>query len=224
MDRYFCAPGIADKLHKKKINVVGTCRKDRKELPKDLKQKKLKKGEHVSFRSGPVLAVKWKDTRDVIMCTTIHKDNMVAAGARGEHQKVKPQFVVDYNNFKCGVDKHDQLLSYYSFQRLSIKWWKKLFFHLIDISVVCTNVLFNISRENNKDHLKINRVYELLAESLAKEATGEELAIQCNQPLIQNERVIPTKHFPRPNNPKPGSKRRRVPSRQCVVCKAKYTR
>ena len=92
------------------------------------------------------------------------------------------------------------------------------------ISVVCTNVLFNISRENNKDHLKINRVYKLLAESLAKEATGEELAIQCNQPLIQNERFIPTKHFPRPNTPKPGSKRQRVPSRQCVVCKAKYTR
>ena len=95
---------------------------------------------------------------------------------------------------------------------------------VIDISVVCTNVLFNISRENNKDHLKINRVYKLLAESLAKEATGEELAIQCNQPLIQNERFIPTKHFPRPNTPKPGSKRQRVPSRQCIVCKAKDTR
>ena len=43
---------------------------------------------------------------------------------------------------------------------------------VIDISVVCTNVLFNISRENNKDHLKINRVYELLAELLAKEVTA----------------------------------------------------
>lgn len=28
MDRYFCAPGIANKLHCKGMNVVSTCRKD----------------------------------------------------------------------------------------------------------------------------------------------------------------------------------------------------
>lgn len=28
MDRYFCAPGIANKLHCKGMNVVNTCRKD----------------------------------------------------------------------------------------------------------------------------------------------------------------------------------------------------
>lgn len=66
MDRYFMAPGIANKLFEKGIYSVGTVKSNRKELPDLLKGKKLKKGEHVAFRSGPVLAVKWKDTRYVI--------------------------------------------------------------------------------------------------------------------------------------------------------------
>ena len=70
MDRYLCATGIASKLHHKGINALGTCRNDRKELPLALKQKKLKKGEHVSYRSGVVLAVKWKSHVPLFIKTT----------------------------------------------------------------------------------------------------------------------------------------------------------
>jgi hypothetical protein len=48
--------------------------------------------------------------------------------SRGAHQKTKPSAVLDCNKYKIGVDKSDQMLSYYSFQRKSFKWWKKLFF------------------------------------------------------------------------------------------------
>jgi Na+/melibiose symporter-like transporter len=43
----------------------------------------------------------------------------------GGHYKIKPA-VLDYNRYKTGVDRSGQMLSYYSFSRKTIKWWKKL--------------------------------------------------------------------------------------------------
>jgi hypothetical protein len=48
---------------------------------------------------------------------------------------------MSYNKYKIGVDKSYQLLSYYLFQRKSVKWWKKLFFHLFDLAVVNVHIL-----------------------------------------------------------------------------------
>jgi hypothetical protein len=55
---------------------------------------------------------------------------------RGGHQKTKPSAVLDNNRYKIGMDKSDQMLSYYFFQRKSVKWWKKLFFHIFDLALV----------------------------------------------------------------------------------------
>jgi hypothetical protein len=60
---------------------------------------------------------------------------------RGVHQKTKPSAVLDYNKYNIGVDKSDQMLSYYSFQRNSVKWWKKLFFHLFNLALVNAHIL-----------------------------------------------------------------------------------
>jgi maltodextrin utilization protein YvdJ len=43
--------------------------------------------------------------------------------------------------YKIGVDKSDQILLYYSFQRKSVKWWKKLFSHLFDLALVNAHIL-----------------------------------------------------------------------------------
>jgi hypothetical protein len=59
-----------------------------------------------------------------------------APSSRGAHYKIKPSAVFDYNKYKTGVDRSDQMLSYYSFATKTIKWWKKLFFHLFDLAVV----------------------------------------------------------------------------------------
>jgi hypothetical protein len=71
-----------------------------------------------------LLAIKWKDTRDVFFLTSAHEDEIVEAPlSRGT-----PTTVLDYNKYKTGVDRSDQMLSYYSFERKMIKWWKKLSF------------------------------------------------------------------------------------------------
>jgi hypothetical protein len=110
------------------------------------------------------LAIKWKDIRDVFFLTTAHEDVLVeAALSRGTHRKIKPAAVLPYNKYKTGVDRSDQMLSYYSFERKTIKWWKKLFFYLFDLVVVNAHILHNKS-SNNKMSLGI--FYEKVAEGL----------------------------------------------------------
>ena len=41
-----------------------------------------------------------------------------------------------------GVDKCDQYLNYYSMGRKSIKWWKIVFFRLIELCVVNAMVIY----------------------------------------------------------------------------------
>lgn len=52
----------------------------------------------------------------------------------GAHHKIKAATVLDYNKCKSVVDRSDQMLSYYSFERNTIKWWKKLLFHVFDVA------------------------------------------------------------------------------------------
>ncbi|KAI4475358.1 hypothetical protein M0804_014354 [Polistes exclamans] len=52
-------------LHKQKTNVIGTVRHNRKNMPKDLSAVKLKPGEHLYNTCNGILAVRWKDKRDV---------------------------------------------------------------------------------------------------------------------------------------------------------------
>jgi hypothetical protein len=48
-----------------------------------------------------------------------------------------------YNQYKIGIDKSHKMLAYYSFQRISVKWWKKVFFHTFDLLMVNVHILQN---------------------------------------------------------------------------------
>ena len=55
----------------------GTIRSNRKRFPDPVKNAKLKRGEVKAYRSNELLAMKFKDKRDVLMLTTIHNEEMV---------------------------------------------------------------------------------------------------------------------------------------------------
>ena len=68
---------------------------------------------------------------------------------------MKPSAVLDYNKHKIDVDRLDQMLSYYSFKRKAIKWWKKLFFSLFDLVVVNSHIQHN-KTSKKKSHWKFS--------------------------------------------------------------------
>jgi hypothetical protein len=100
--------------------------------------------EKINCQRHHPLVIKWKNTGDDHILSSAHSSGMAKALAyRGQHQKTNPTTIMDYNIHKTGVNKSDQMLAYYSFQRKSVKWWMKVFFHLCDLSTVNSHSLHN---------------------------------------------------------------------------------
>lgn len=114
---------------------LGTLRADRKFNPKEVTQSKLTKGEIIWRRNGDIYVTKWKDKRDVLTISTAHHPSLIETKNRFGETKIKPSDVVDYNKNMSGVDRLDQMTSYYSSPRKTIRWYKKVLFHLIDMAV-----------------------------------------------------------------------------------------
>jgi len=76
------------------------------------------------------------------------KMNLLRHHHQVDHNK-KQTTLLDYNKYKTSEDILDQMLSYYSFERKLIKWWKKLFLHLYYLAVVSAHILH--TKTNKKD-------------------------------------------------------------------------
>ncbi|KAJ8969806.1 hypothetical protein NQ314_001563 [Rhamnusium bicolor] len=124
-DNYHTSIDLAKYLYERKINLLGTIRKNRIGLPKHLINYKLQKGQVVSKQNDYITIIKWKDQRDVYILSTCHDDKMEVCGKkRNGDDKLKPSAVVQYNMDKQGVDISDQLSSYYTSLRKSLTWYK----------------------------------------------------------------------------------------------------
>lgn len=135
MDNYYNSIKLANRLLSWKTHVTGTLRSNRRGNPVLVTKAKLKKGDHIWKRQGKVYISKWKDKRDVIVITTAHHPTLISSKNRRGQEKIKPLEIVDYNQYMSGIDRSDQMVSYYSCPRKTIFWYKKVIFHLLDLTV-----------------------------------------------------------------------------------------
>ena len=66
-DNFYTSPQLADHLINNDTDIYATVKPTRKEMPPEMKKKKLKKGEIQAFQQGKVTVMKWKDKRDVTL-------------------------------------------------------------------------------------------------------------------------------------------------------------
>jgi len=98
----------------------------------------------------------------VCMLSTIHDDSMVTKQgctrlvSGGVETIQKPKVIEEYNQYMGGVDKSDQLVTYYGFRRCSKKWWKQAFFHLMELTMVNAYILYcyNTPKKEHMTHLE----------------------------------------------------------------------
>ncbi len=105
------------------------------------------------------------------MLSTLHDDSMESKRRRSRHVPggqediSKPKMVEEYNQYMGGVDKSDQLLSYYGYSHRTLKWWRRAFFHLFDLAIVNAYILYTQStqvKKLNHEHFRVELAKELL--------------------------------------------------------------
>jgi len=64
IDNFFNSPELARKLKiKHSTDCAGTLKLNGKDVPKEVKDKKLEKGEIIARHLGPVTVLKWRDKK-----------------------------------------------------------------------------------------------------------------------------------------------------------------
>ena len=69
----------------------------------------------------------------------------------------QPSCIYRYNKYMNGVDRSDQYLAKYNLLWKCLRWWKTLFFHMIDISLVNAFILFQSYRKANPKIVPLQR-------------------------------------------------------------------
>ena len=172
-DRFYTGYYLATELHNKGLHLTGTVMKNRQGLPAEVKKKqKMKVHDVVAYKaSSDVMVLCWQDKRQILMLSNYHDADIQTVQRHTKRGQVvdikKPTVIIDYTSKMGAVDRADHLCSSYNFARKSLKWWRKLFFWLLEICAVNSYIIFNLHRKTNNvrevSHMKYRKkLIELL--------------------------------------------------------------
>ena len=104
---------------------------------------KLTKGDIRVRTRGNLTALAWKGRRDVYLLTNMDPPPEDRNFCGESKRAVKPQIVARYNRHMGYVDISDRMANSYSMCRRTFKWTTKLFFHLLDLTVLNSRILLS---------------------------------------------------------------------------------
>lgn len=169
VDNFYTGLQIAHILLDKNTHIVGTLRKNVKDCPKDILNAKLKVGEIKGKENdkGVVVSI-WKDKRDVRFLSTKHWIEILNTGRKnrkGEDIK-KPEAVIFYNKNKQGIDISDQMSSYFTPLRKTIRWYHKIAFQLLLGTAVVNSLI--LYKEITRKNIQISEFRQSIIEELGQ--------------------------------------------------------
>jgi hypothetical protein len=212
MDNWYTSPALFEVLHENLTGACGTVRKNRTGMPNFIDE--LTRGEIEYQHTDVLLALKWFDKREVTMLSTIHEPKMVYTGKTHYETNEpiqKPASVQEYNQNRGIVDKFDMQISAVECVRKTIKWYKKLFFHLLDVTVLNSYILHKQkSRENIQfSDFRLQLIRQII------ETYGCPKAPRGRPNTGDNPIRLIGRHFP---SLIPSTSTSQSPQKRCVVC------
>ncbi|XP_059402818.1 piggyBac transposable element-derived protein 4-like [Carassius carassius] len=217
MDDFYTSPKLFTDLFALKFGACGAYREQRKGFLKTAANSLSSDSTMGSIRwirDGPLVCVKWMDTQVVSVCSTIHaastggnvKRNIKAQDTWKTKSVPCPAPVTAYSQHMGGVDLSDQLLQYYAAQHKTMKWYRKVFLHFLDIAA---NNAFILHKELHGNMTRKEFMEELIAEL-------------CDMSQKAAPKQSSTEHVPIPGAELTSDDRRNatVGRRICVHCKA----
>ena len=154
-DNFFSSTVLLEDLQLQQTYACSTVRCNRRGLPQCAKKKLSRPGELVQAQKGNVLFTKWHDKRDVAFLSTSvspgESSRTVQRTVKGQQVNIiKPQVSDQYTANMGGVDRADQLRSFYYAGRQSRKWYKYLFWFAFNLAACNSYILECVNRDNEK--------------------------------------------------------------------------
>ena len=141
-DNFYNSFELAKYMLTQNTYICGTLRSDCKSNPKEVTKVKLKKGDVVS-RSLII---------NILMISNMHTHEMVEVSNRRGEKKMKPNIIRDYNEGMSGIDRADQMVSYYDCLKKTTRWYKKIALHILVIFLFnahCLNSKYGVDKSFN---------------------------------------------------------------------------
>ncbi|XP_053316411.1 piggyBac transposable element-derived protein 4-like [Spea bombifrons] len=185
----------------------GSIKKNRLGFPQRLVRTRLGKGETSALRQEELLALKFKDRKEVCMLSTIHDERTVEVSVRGRAGVTrKPVCIRAYNKHMGGVDLSDQLLQPYLIMRKTKAWYKKVAIYLMQIATYNAFLL----HKKADTGLKLSFLQfqlEVISGILYRDAPGPQVVMGTNR--------IGATHF---IFKIPPTAKKQNPQKRCRVC------
>ena len=149
-DNYYTSPALSQYLLEHETGSCGTVRINRKNYPKF--HGAQSKGTVRLQSHEKMLAIRWMDNKPVHMLSTIHTGSLSDTSKidRATNEPIqKPDAVQDYNINMRLVDKSDMQIGEIECVRKTVKWYKKVFLHLLDICMLNAYNIYRVHRKND---------------------------------------------------------------------------
>lgn len=148
-DNWFTSIEAADMLKSNNLTLLGTIRKNKREIP-PLFLKPQEEGMAVFAFSNEKTLVSYtpKKKKVVLMLSTMHHDDKI------DLTTGKPDVIVMYNETKGGTDVFDKLCKSYTTCRKTARWPMRVFFGMLDGSGINAMILLNLATNSIKSSRK----------------------------------------------------------------------
>ncbi|CAH2101204.1 unnamed protein product [Euphydryas editha] len=169
-DNYYTSLPLLHYLAKEGIHSLGTIQRNRlgKSCKLPTKQEVMKNSvprgafhENVtSVDDVEITAVSWKDNKQVILASTHVGAEPVSQIERFDKKGKKkiliacPKLVKEYNAHMGGVELMDSYLGRYRIRMKSRKWYLRIFYHLVDLTIINAWILYKKVLSKKGKHTK----------------------------------------------------------------------
>jgi len=160
-DNFFASFDLMQKLYNDGIYATSTVRPMRKNLPDIAREKlKLQRGEFEWRTRSNTGYVQWKDSKNVHVLSTAFAPQETVTVQRKQKDGSTiavtcPRSVAQYTQRMGGVDRFDQKRECYTVSRKSRRWWLRIFYFLLDASIVNAYILFmSVHVDSNFNQLR----------------------------------------------------------------------
>ena len=118
------------------------------------------------------------------LCERFTKDRAKYDG----HHRIRifrPEAICNYNAHMGGVDKSDQMIKYYEVLHKSLKYWKKIFLHMIDLAILNSFIMFTALQKQHPQDERLQRKGQYAQKDFRCELIRGLAGIDIREPLAQ---------------------------------------